>query len=402
VPALVLKDELLDAQTMRVAGTAAYEGAEPGECLAAAALVRGTDLDSWHAAWTAAADRALALGEAQEAAGRTVSARQAFFRAAGYFRTAGTMLMGAPVDPRLAASCVRQTEAFRRGAVHLPLPPGIVEIPYENTTLPGYWFRADDDPAPHPVVILLGGYDGTAEELYFLNGAAALARGYHVLAFDGPGQGSALLRQGLVLRPDWENVITPVLDFALRQPGTDPARVALIGLSLGAFLAPRAASAEHRLAAVIADCGSFDLYAAAQQRIPGPLRAGLSRDDGVATAVLRSVLNSLARKPTAGWALRRGQLVHGVGSPVDYLRALRDYSLKDHAAKISCPVLVCNAEGDDISASAPELVSALTGPKDHLYFTEAEGAGGHCEPLGRVQYHARTFAWLDAIMKPGS
>jgi hypothetical protein len=60
-------------------------------------------------------------------------------------------------------------------------------------------------------VILIGGYDGTCEELYVANGAAALARGYNVLAFDGPGQGSVLTHQRLALRVDWENVIGPVL-----------------------------------------------------------------------------------------------------------------------------------------------------------------------------------------------
>lgn len=43
------------------------------------------------------------------------------------------------------------------------------------------------DPGRRATVILVGGYDSTAEELYLLDGAAALARGYHVLAFDGPG-----------------------------------------------------------------------------------------------------------------------------------------------------------------------------------------------------------------------
>ena len=48
--------------------------------------------------------------------------------------------------------------------------------------------------------------------------------------------------QGLVLRPDWEAVITPVVDYALTRPDVDPARIALIGLSLGGYLAPRAAA----------------------------------------------------------------------------------------------------------------------------------------------------------------
>ena len=111
------------------------------------------------------------------------------------------MLLGAPVDERLRISNARQTEVFRLGAALLAQPPEILAIPFQGTTLPGYHFRVDGDERPRPTVVLVGGYDGTSEELYFLNGRAALARGYHVLAFDGPGQGAALLQQQLVLRP---------------------------------------------------------------------------------------------------------------------------------------------------------------------------------------------------------
>jgi alpha-beta hydrolase superfamily lysophospholipase len=394
-------DGLLDAQTLRAAGTAPYGGADVGECRAAAAAVRGTDLASWHAAWTSTAGTVLALAQAEQAAGRLESARLAFFRASSYFRTAGVMLLGAPLDPRLADSYARQASAFRSGAALLTPPPEIVQIPYEGTTLPGYFFRAGPDPAPRATVILTGGYDGTAEELYFANGAAALARGYHVLAFDGPGQGAALVRQGLVLRPDWEAVITPVVDYLLTRPDVDPDRVALIGLSLGAHLAPRAASAEHRLAACIADCGAYDLFAAAVARIPGVLAGGLTGGQPLAAAVLGRLLQALAGRPTAGWALRRGQLVHGAASPLDYLLALRPYSLAGRAAAITCPVLVCDAEGDDISASAPQLAAALTGEKEYIHFTAAEGAGDHCEAGARTLYHARSFGWLDQLLRPG-
>ena len=398
---LAVKDELLDAQILRTAGSAPYGGADVGECLATAAAVRGTDLASWHAAWTATAGTALQLAQAQQAAGRLESARLAFFRASSYFRTAGVMLLGAPLDPRLADSYARQASAFRSGAALLAQPPEILQIPYEGTTLPGYFFRAGPGPEPRATVILTGGYDGTAEELYFASGAAALARGYHVLAFDGPGQGAALVQQGLVLRPDWEAVITPVVDYLLTRPDADPARLALIGLSLGAHLAPRAASAEHRLAACVADCGAYDLFAAAMARIPGFLAGGITGGRPLAAAVLRRVLQSLAGRPTAGWALRRGQLVHGAASPVDYLLALRPYSLAGHAAAITCPVLVCDAEGDDISASAPQLAAALAGEKEYIHFTKAEGAGDHCEAGARTLYHARSFGWLDQLLHPG-
>ena len=62
---------------------------------------------------------------------------------------------------------------------------------------------------------------------------------------------------------------------------------------------------------------------------------------------------------------------------------------------------MCDAEGDDISASAPELVAALTGEKEYVHFTAAEGAGDHCEAGARTLYHARTFGWLDNVLRPG-
>ena len=111
-------------------------------------------------------------------------------------------------------------------------------------------------------------------------------------------------------------------------------------------------------------------------------------------------MNFSAAKPTAGWALRRGQLVHGVGSPIDYLLALREYSLNGRAEKIACPTFVCNAEGDDISASAPRLFDALTSEKEYILFKAVDGAGDHCEAGARTLYHAKSFGWLDRVLQP--
>ena len=46
-----------------------------------------------------------------------------------------------------------------------------------------------------------------------LGGAAAAERGYHWMTFDGAGQEAALVEHGLTARPDWERVLTPVIDF---------------------------------------------------------------------------------------------------------------------------------------------------------------------------------------------
>jgi len=55
-----------------------------------------------------------------------------------------------------------------------------------------------------------------------------------------------VLRQREVpFRPDWEAVVTPVLDVALQRPEVDPGRIAIAGRSFGGYLAPRSASVEH-------------------------------------------------------------------------------------------------------------------------------------------------------------
>jgi hypothetical protein len=73
--------------------------------------------------------------------------------------------------------------------------------------------------------------------------------------------------------------------------------------------------------------------------------------------------------------------------------------MEGRAAGITCPVFVCNAEGDDISASAPQLAAALTGEKELVTFTARDGAGDHCEAGARTLYHARSFGWLDRVLQ---
>jgi alpha-beta hydrolase superfamily lysophospholipase len=397
---VLFKDELLDAQLLRAVGAGLYGGADVGECLATAHRIDESDLGSWYDQWTGTGTAVAELAASEAAAGRRESARLAYLRACTYHRTAGVMLLGTPLDTRLVSAYARQTEMFRRAGALMNVPAEGVEIPFEDSALPGYFFRAAADERQRATVILTGGYDGTSEELYFANAAAALARGYNVLTFDGPGQGAMLTQRRVALRPDWENVITPVIDYAITRKDVAADRVAVIGLSLGAHLAPRAASHEHRLAACIADCGAYDLYAAFLTRLPPPLASRVAAGRHRARTAVGQLLKHVAKKPTAGWALRRGMLVHGVDDPLALLDAMRDYTLAGRAEKIRCPTWVCNAESDDISASAPQLVDALTCQKTFIQFTAAEGADDHCEQGARALYHARSFGWLDHILRP--
>ncbi len=395
---LVLSDDLFDAQFVRALAYTAQEGAELGECVGVAKRITRTSGDLWFEQWAALADRLEAYADRSAAENHLISARGAYLRASNYYRTAGLFLMGTPVDERLRMAGRTQTELFRKGAALLDSPPDILEIPYEGTTLPGYLFHANGDRGPRPTVILTNGYDGTVEELYFANAVAALDRGYHVLAFDGPGQGSVILEQGLPFRPDWEAVVTPVVDFALTLPEVDPTKLVLHGWSFGGYLAPRAATAEHRLAACVSDSGPYDLFDASIARIPGPLAKQVPDGNPTVLKILSRVLDSVMKKPSSGWALRRNLWVHGLTEPLDYFRMAPEYTLKGREHLIRCPTFVCATEGDDLSVNARTLADQLVCPTEYVLFGAADDVSGHCEMTGRSVFHRRVYDWLDGVL----
>jgi hypothetical protein len=61
-------------------------------------------------------------------------------------------------------------------------------------------------------VVINNGGDGATSQAWVQGGAAAGERGYHRVAFDGPGQAGRPVRAGIAFRPDCEAVLTPVLD----------------------------------------------------------------------------------------------------------------------------------------------------------------------------------------------
>ena len=65
--------------------------------------------------------------------------------------------------------------------------------------------------------------------------------------------------QGLTFRPDWEHVVTPVLDYALSklEGEVDPDRIGLMGMSFGGFLNTRAAAFDKRFKVMVADPGNL-------------------------------------------------------------------------------------------------------------------------------------------------
>ena len=79
-------------------------------------------------------------------------------------------------------------------------PVELVDVPFEGGSLPGL-------PGPpgrrmptgatgrRPTLVGVGGFDSSAEELYFHLGAPGAERGWNVFVFDGPGQPGCMRAQ---------------------------------------------------------------------------------------------------------------------------------------------------------------------------------------------------------------
>jgi hypothetical protein len=226
-------------ETKRAFGASSYGASEFGEVLATVNRIISGDADSWYNEWNAAAERVFAEAEAQLKAGHRVSARDGYLRATTYFRNSEFFLHGNPEDPRIYSAYKKSVQAYKSCCALCDPPVLPVEIPYENTTLPGYFHRVDESGRKRPLFIMHSGFDGSAEELHGEGARAGVERGYNILTFDGPGQYGPIHRARLPFRPDWEKVVTPVVDFAVKLPGVDTAKIALMGVSLGGYLAPR-------------------------------------------------------------------------------------------------------------------------------------------------------------------
>jgi dienelactone hydrolase len=133
-------------------------------------------------------------------------------------------------------------------------------IPFEGKHLHGYFVRSPVAPAKTPVLIGFGGLDSFKEELYFMLVRGALSRGISCLLMDGPGQGAALRREGLITRFDYEVPVGRCVDYLETRADVDLSRIAVSGTSLGGYYAARAACFEHRLAAVISHGAIWDLH----------------------------------------------------------------------------------------------------------------------------------------------
>jgi alpha-beta hydrolase superfamily lysophospholipase len=389
-----------DFEAMRCLGIASMGGAGVGESLAAIGRIRRGDVNSWANEFGALGDRLTGEAEGSLRARDSVSAVEQLTRASTYYRIATLFLPHQDERQHRYRSASR--EVFQR-AIHGggKRNVDVLRIPFDGATLPGYFVSAGE--GPHPTLIVLGGYDSTAEELMLWIGNACASRGFNALVFEGPGQvGAVDLNPGLVFRPDYEVPVRAAIDHVIGRPDVDPDGLAILGYSFGGCLAPRAATGDPRIRAVVANTLGVDIPGAFRMALPAML---WKLPDYVVDGAFGALTHASV---TARFFLESAKDAFGTQSGSEFLKALEPYNLWSVQSALTVPLLVMITE-DEIAEAPKQLVrdtlefsAGLRGPVAFRVFTREEGATAHCQLDSPERMPPALFPWLARALGDGA
>lgn len=399
----------MNFETLFTIGAAGYGAAEVGEVVTAVneTNARGASYQTLFDTFWHLANRVAEIADGEGAAGHGVSARSAYLRAASYYDLCLFFVLGTRAHAREATVFAAMQRCWQRAAALADTPYEFVRIPYQNSWLPGYFLRPDASGRSRTTVILNTGSDAQNIDMFVLGGAAALERGYNALIFEGPGQGAMLFERKVGFRPDWQHVITPVVDWLLTRPEVDSRRIALTGWSLCGASVVQAAAFEHRLAAVVAAPGVMDAW------LIWPAELRKIFDGGAPKDVVNHIwnldvvphLNAVERFTLAKRAELYGKqyLLPGRAGRVftdlyDLGKTIMRVNCETAARAVTSPTLILNYELDSFATDqAIEVYRALPHGIDKRYytFTVAQGAQFHDGPMAPQTQNQVIFDWLD-------
>lgn len=391
---LYFDDVDFDGQLQRTMAAAHAGSADLGEALATARLIKPGDPASWFDRWSDLAKRVATIASQQAALGHTANAAGNWLRASEYWRQSFFFIRRNIDDPRLQQAWRAHRAAFRQWLALFDYPTTTASIPLDGARMTAYLMRPRGPARPRPTIIIPAGYDSTAEEGYCATGWMALAHDMNALIWEGPGQGGVLYEDKTAMRPDFETVLPPVIDWLLTQDGVDQKGLTLVGRSFAGYLAPRAAAHEKRLRALVCDPGQYDFVS----RFIGTMideatwKKILARDPAV-DARLQHVMDAPGKDEWYGARMA----TQGAKSVGDFLRLQPLYTLEGHVEFITCPTLIVDCEGD-FASQGDKLYAALNCPKTMLRFDAASGAGGHCGGMGQLVWQTGVFAWIEDVL----
>lgn len=211
-------------------------GLDPTDVREAFASIKTKDKDEWATAFMAVADRYMNEGKALEKAD-PAKANADYVRA---WRLYSFGRWPFPASPKKQESYEKALQAFLAHAHFWDSPLEVVHIPFEGKEIVGYLRLPKDAKGPVPLVIAVNGLDSRKEDLSE-SFSAILPYGIGFLAVDGPGTGQAPIKVNV----NSERMLSRVLDYAQGRPEIDKNRIAMHGVSFGAYWATKMAIVER-------------------------------------------------------------------------------------------------------------------------------------------------------------
>jgi dienelactone hydrolase len=215
-------------------------------------------------AWEQLGDRMVSLAEEDLAGKHPLSASHRFARAANYYITGERMQqVGGEGRERVYA---KVQDSFLQFLATTDEPVTRVEIPFQGASFPGLFYRSPLAGERSPVMVQFNGLDSTKEQMWGAPLRTELGRrGISVLMVDHPGTGEALRLRGMTAVVESELWGSACIDYLTGRSDIDPARIGIVGWSLGGYYAPRAAAFEQRFALCVAWGANYN-WGAVQQR----------------------------------------------------------------------------------------------------------------------------------------
>lgn len=227
-------------------------GIDPGDLKEAFANIHTKDKDEWAAAFMHVADRYMNEG-------RALAKTDPKKADADYVRAWRLYSFGRwpiPASPLKQKAYEKAIDAFLTHAKSWDPPLEIVHIPFEGSEIIGYLRLPKDRKRPVPLVIAVNGLDSRKEDLAE-SFSAILPYGIGYLAVDGPGTGQAPIQA----TENADRMLSRVLDYVATRPEIDKTRVAIHGVSWGAYWATKMAIVERaRLKCASAQSPPIDAF----------------------------------------------------------------------------------------------------------------------------------------------
>jgi len=211
-------------------------GLDPADVREAFSKINSTDNDEWAAGFSAVADRYMAEAKAAEASD-SAKASALYVRA---WRLYSFGRWPIPASPGKQRSYEKAIEAFLAHARFFDPPLEVVRIPFEGKEIIGYLRLPKNAKGPVPLVIAVNGLDSRKEDLTE-SFSAILPFGIGYLAVDGPGTGQNPIK----VSETADRMLSRVIDYAQSRPEVDKNRIALHGVSWGAYWATKMAIVER-------------------------------------------------------------------------------------------------------------------------------------------------------------